>query len=367
MIEIYSFDNFHLYVLEKDIDKLTIKDRVYMFDNEGYKYFFNKSNISNIKKRKTIPARFFNLNPYAEYNIKLYLEKVSDGNVILEDFNNAKNAHSKLMLYNKSQDLHYDRSWNEISNGNYYYKKLDQDYVSSRRLDSKIVEEHLESHNLIMVGEYKNNITPIEFICRKHQDKGIQKMNWSTMHRSPCPCRYCKGFSTIAKTDEELRDEIKNKKNPNIEVIGRYKNMKTKIECKCRKCGRTIYLRPDHIKRGIGCGYCTKSIGENRVETFLKEHHIKYEREYRFEDCIRVKKSMPFDFYLSEINTVIEYDGVQHFQIIGRFGEESFRELKLNDKFKSNYCKEHNINLIRISYKEKDMVDKILSAKLLSL
>lgn len=335
-----------------------------MFDNDGYRYFFNKSNIRNIKKRNTIPARFFLGNPYTEHNIKLYIEKISNGDIALIDFNNANDAHSKLLLYNKHQNIYYSKSWNEIYNGRYYLKKSEKDYSNPNKLDDNTVKEYLNDRGLIMVGEYKNNVTPIEFICKKHKDMGTQKMNWSTMHKSTCPCRYCKDFSTTTKTDEEFRNEIINLKNSNIDVIGIYKNMKSKIECKCNKCGRTIYLRPDHIKRGIGCGYCTKSIGEDRIEVFLKEHNISYEREYKFKDCVRVKKSMPFDFYLPKINTVIEYDGVQHFQVIGRFGEESFKELKLNDEFKTNYCKEHGVNLIRISYKEKDRINKILSEKL---
>ena len=364
MIEICSFDNFTLYALEEDINNITVNNKIYMFDNDGYKYFFNKSNINNIKKRHTIPARFFLGNPYTEYNIGLYLRKVSDRNVVLESFNNAQNAHSKLLLYDKLKDKHYKKSWNEIYKDRNKKSKPKKKRISSRKLSQKEVEDYLKSRGLMMVGEYKNNITPIEFICEKHKDMGIQKMNWSTMHKSSCPCKYCKDFSAITKTNEEFRNEIKNLKNSNIEIVGTYKNMKTKIECKCKKCGRTIFLRPDHIKRGIGCGYCTKSIGEDRVEMFLKEHNIKYEREYRFKDCIRVEKSMPFDFYLPEMNIAIEYDGIQHFQIIGRFGENNFNELKLNDEFKNNYCKEHSINLIRISYKEKDDIFNILSEKL---
>lgn len=369
MVEVYSFNDFSIYTTESNYSLYKEDVRVEMVDNEGYKYFFRKYNIGNIRKRKTIPARFFDLNPYTEDNIRLHLQRVSKGNVTLEDFKDAKNAHDPLLLYNKAQELHYTKSWNEISNGNYYLKTRNDDYIPSRRLSKQIVKNYLDSYGLIMVGEYKNNITPIEFICKKHKDKGVQRMNWATMQRSPCPCRYCKkGNWSPAKTDEEFKKEVECTKSSKIEIVGTYCGVKNKIECRCKKCGRTIYLRPDHIRRGIGCGQCTKSIGEDRVEQFLKNHNIEYEREYRFKDCVRVQRPLPFDFYIPSMNILIEFDGVQHFQRIGRFGDEdNFAELKLNDEFKNNYCREHGITLIRISYKDIDRVDELLSAKLSDL
>lgn len=369
MVEVYSFNNFSIYTTEDNYPLYKEDVRVEMVDNEGYKYFFRKYNIKNIKRRKTIPAKFFNLNPYTEYNIRLYLQRVSNNNVVLEDFREAKNAHDPLLLYNKVQGSHYVKSWNSISNGNYYLKTLDDNYVPSRRLDERVVRDYLNSHDLIMVGKYKNNKNPIEFICKKHQNEGIQRMSWAIIRKSPNPCKHCKkeDWSPV-KTDREFRKEVEFTKNPKIEIIGEYRGTTQKIECRCKKCGRTIYLRPDHIRRGIGCGQCTKSIGEDRVEQFLKNHNIKYKREYRFKDCVRVQRPLPFDFYIPTLNTLIEFDGVQHFQRIGRFGDkDNFTELKLNDEFKNNYCRDHGITLIRISYKDIDRIDEVLSTKLSDL
>lgn len=61
---------------------------------------------------------------------------------------------------------------------------------------------------------------------------------------------------------------------------------------------------------------------------------------------------MRFDFYLPQYNTLIEYDGKQHFEPIEFFGgEEKFNKLQENDKIKNEYCKNNKIPLIRISYK----------------
>ena len=364
MVELYSREGFSLCVSDSDYYNYECNERVEVTDNFGYKYWMEKFSVSNVRKRKTIPARFFDSNPYTEHNIRVYLEEISGGNVVLKDFNNAKNAHSKLILYNKKQDLTYEKSWNDIKNGNYYNKKQDAGYEPPTKRNQDEVKEVLDSRGLIMVGEYVNNVTPIKFICKKHKDKGIQEMSWVTMKKSPNPCKYCKlENNTQRLTNEEYMKSIENLKNPNIEIIGKYESAHEKIECKCKKCGRTVFLRADHIRRGIGCGQCTKSIGEDRIEQFLIKHNIWYEREYRFKDCVRVERPLPFDFYLPDLDVVIEFDGVQHFQVVERFGEKSHNELKLNDEYKNKYCKEHNIKIIRISYKNIDKVDEILSKK----
>lgn len=378
MIEVYSFNNFILYASEDDFKNFTTKNKIDMVDNEGYRYFLNKGNVSCIKRRQTIPARFFDLNPYTEDNIMLYLKKKTNGEIYVLDFCNAKNAHDGILLYDSNIDISYKKSWNEIKSEMYILKKKYPDYMSViggrkvapslTRLSQDFIRDKFKEKNLIMVGDYINNITPVEFICEKHKDIGIQRMSWTTMKKSKYPCKCCRKEHIVLKSDNEFQEEIKDTKNPNIEVIGKYIKSGIKIECKCNKCGRTIFLRLDHIRRGIGCGYCTKSIGEDRVETFLKNHNLKYEREYRFTDCVRVQRPMPFDFYVPDKNTVIEFDGVQHFQAIGKFGgQESFTQTILNDDFKTEYCKNKGINLIRINYKELDKINEILSEKLINL
>jgi len=62
---------------------------------------------------------------------------------------------------------------------------------------------------------------------------------------------------------------------------------------------------------------------------------------------------LPFDFYLSDLNICIEYDGIQHFKPIDYFGgDTAFILLQTNDQIKNEYCIENNIKLIRIRYDE---------------
>jgi hypothetical protein len=72
---------------------------------------------------------------------------------------------------------------------------------------------------------------------------------------------------------------------------------------------------------------------------------------------------LPFDFYLPKYNICIEYDGEQHFEPLEFFGGiKAFDELKKRDEIKTKFCRDNNIKLIRISYRDsiKKYLEKIL-------
>ena len=97
---------------------------------------------------------------------------------------------------------------------------------------------------------------------------------------------------------------------------------------------------------------------------YLDSRNIKYESQYKFNDC-KSKTKLPFDFYIPSKNIVIEYDGRQHFEPIDYFGGfNSFVEGKIRDTIKTIYCKENNIKLIRIAYWDFDNIEEILEKEL---
>ena len=89
-------------------------------------------------------------------------------------------------------------------------------------------------------------------------------------------------------------------------------------------------------------------------------NNIKFISEKKFESCKRVKE-LPFDFYLPEFNTCIEYDGELHYKSSLIFGgEETLKRIKINDRIKTKWCRQNSINLIRISYKNKNKIFEVL-------
>jgi len=75
-----------------------------------------------------------------------------------------------------------------------------------------------------------------------------------------------------------------------------------------------------------------------------------------------------FDNY-NNLSLLIEYDGEQHDQEM-RYSkdEEKNKEklirIQLYDKLKNEYCIIHNIDLLRINYREKDRLIEIIDSRL---
>lgn len=136
-----------------------------------------------------------------------------------------------------------------------------------------------------------------------------------------------------------------------------------KIIITCHKHGDFKQLPQSHL-RGNGCPRCSESKGEKQIHLFLESNNIEYFRQHKFKDCKNVFE-LAFDFYIPSVNTIIEYDGKQHYEPIKHFGgKKTFKALKYNDSIKNEYCKDNYINLIRIKYTDFDIINDILNNNL---
>lgn len=341
--------------------------KIKLRDSDGYRYYLSRQNLGTVGKRGQRPARFFDLNPYTEYNIARYLKMASRGDVVIEHFD-AKNAHDPIELYCKSQDAHYTKSWNELQQGAIKKVTLDKFYanphVKITILDVRCEWKRKFGVNVIE-SKYLNNHTPIRFICPKHEQYGEQSTVYAGSDSAKHLCIYCAQEATrefhINRGRTNFYSKLEAQKNPDVIVIGEYTGRGEKIACICKKCGIEFSLRPDHILRGIGCGKCTLSIGERKIEESLNVSGIRFIPQHVFDDCKLSWKPMPFDFFLPDLNTVVEFDGEQHFRAVDHFGgQEEFERLQKRDRFKTDYCKRNNINLIRIPYTEINNIEQYI-------
>lgn len=134
-------------------------------------------------------------------------------------------------------------------------------------------------------------------------------------------------------------------------------------KCLC-DCGNVVYASyTDLVRcRKTSCGCSNYSNMENFIANVLSEHQINYIPQARFSDCKNIYP-LPFDFYLYDYNTIIEYDGEQHFRPVDFFGGDvGFAKIIFNDNIKNNYCEEHKINLIRLPYNlsQQEIKNKIM-------
>ena len=119
--------------------------------------------------------------------------------------------------------------------------------------------------------------------------------------------------------------------------------------CQC-DCGNQIEISSHSLVTGNtqSCG-CLKSKGETLISLFLTNNHISFEREYNFSD-LKDQIALRFDFAIKKDDKLklIEFDGIQHFK--PTFGIENFQDNQKHDEMKNQYCKKHNIPLLRLNY-----------------
>ena len=143
--------------------------------------------------------------------------------------------------------------------------------------------------------------------------------------------------------------------------------------CNC-DCGRkNILIKGKNLISGNtkSCGCMSMSSTEKQITQILNNHNIKYIKEYSFSDCCSpiTGRLLKFDFAIFNNNQsllyLLEYDGEQH-TYGTRYEKNVLKRQTINsryqqnDKEKDKYCKQNNLKLYRISYKQKDALEDII-------
>ncbi len=128
--------------------------------------------------------------------------------------------------------------------------------MNRRKITYDLVKREFDARGYELFStEYVNNSTKLQYICPKHRDKGILEMTFANFTNGK-GCPYC--ANRVRKTQEEYEAELVEKK-PNIKVIGKYVNLKTKIEHECLICGYRWDVLPDNmLHMPNGCPKCGK-------------------------------------------------------------------------------------------------------------
>lgn len=98
------------------------------------------------------------------------------------------------------------------------------------------------------------------------------------------------------------------------------------------------------------------SRGEMKIHEILERADLHFEEEYIFPDLVsNTGRPLRFDFCIfdddGEIDFLIEFQGVQHFEAKSKFGGiQGLRKQQYNDMLKRIYCKKHGYTLLLIPY-----------------
>lgn len=200
------------------------------------------------------------------------------------------------------------------------------------------------------------------YSCPIHGNQQMKIGNFLAGKRCP-ECARDKLSEKFRKSPEQVEVEV-------IELGGRiynpneYVNQYEKnLRIACPICGQTfttsLMLFTQH--GGQLCQECSnnESYGARKVRKYLEDHNIEYDPEHWFPDC-RDMRPLPFDFYLVDKNTIIEFDGAQHYAK----DKPEYQKIHAHDEIKNKYCNDNGIKLIRIPYWRINKIEEILDNEL---
>jgi hypothetical protein len=226
--------------------------------------------------------------------------------------------------------------------------------------------------------KYTHNKNKVSITCKKH---GIFQQ-LARNHILGSGCKECMKDSLsdkFALSKEEFinkSNKLHNNKYDYSKV--KYKNYNSIICIICPEHEEFWQEASNHLC-GNGCPACNESKGEVKIRLFLNKYKFNYTVQEWFKNSnIQCKNpqtntKMPFDFYLPDCNTCIEYDGEQHYKPHS-FGadksietkEKNLKIMQYRDSIKTLYCLENKIKLIRIPYVMFNNIDIILMKELLN-
>lgn len=138
-------------------------------------------------------------------------------------------------------------------------------------------------------------------------------------------------------------------------------NMSTCWKCIC-DCGRETIVHANALTTNghtRSCGCMKSSFREEQISKVLDSLHIKYVREYTFEELLSpVGNKLRFDFALfddcNNLLALIEHQGEQHYSPANNdFGK---MQREISDQLKRDFCSSHDILLFEIRFDDDIML-----------
>lgn len=329
-----------------------IHNNLTLIDKDGYKYFTNLLTLRTGSTRK-----FVNSNPYTIDNIQLFL-KINDINIELVSTEYVDSM--KPLKWKCFCGSVFTATWNEIIKRKRRYcvdcSKRNQGMNRWTKLEE--AQKFLSENGYILIGEYRG---ATKQICIQ-DEQGYKYVTTLSHLKYSNALRYSKSNPF---TVDNMKNFIKlNKINAKVISDKQYdSDDKFEFECECGKHFSTTWQRFSNLGKRR-CDKCTKVMSnlEYKVKTYLEENDFEFIYQYGFDD-LRYKHKLKFDFAIfnnGKLLYLIEVQGRQHYRVIN-FGnkdkyyvdvdsEEEYKQVKIRDNLKREYCKNNNIPLLELHY-----------------
>lgn len=201
---------------------------------------------------------------------------------------------------------------------------------------------------------YKNDNSAIWLCkCNCGSNKKIYARGTDLIHNHIVSCGCYNKEMSFLKNSIDMTNKIFGDLIP-IKATTKRRSGSVIWECRC-SCGKITFVTQNDLHSGRieSCGHSQFSKGEEKIARILTEANIPFETQKTFDNARYPDSNrlMKFDFYLPNQQLLIEYDGAQHYEIINSWGgEEGLRYRQQRDAYKTNWCQENNVKLLRIPY-----------------
>ena len=355
------------------------KQELIFSDVDGYKYNETYRRFyTNIWNGDT-PPRFSKLNKFALDNIILFLS-LFYSTMHLKEFQRFKNTKEKMIFYDNDGYYYsssFDKLRQNVKRGN-SLRKFDKNNIFTLQNISKWIKLKNKNYLLVDGQTYEGDRSILKFKCLVcKDDEDYFYCSWNRIQNG-AGCKICSGnqvgkYNSLEYKFPDISKEFDIEKNfpitPNQITTGITK----KFWWICEKCKLSYFSSPNsRCGNQTGCPRCRESKGEIFIRKTLEQYKfnneiINFNHQYVLNDCKDILV-LPFDFAVwgKYDLFLIEYQGSQHTKSFKFFGgNDKFEIQQRHDQIKRDYCKNNNIKLIEIDYKDLKNIPDILSKELL--
>ena len=178
--------------------------------------------------------------------------------------------------------------------------------------------------------------------------------------------RYYQGTTDKEKIHLLVRHLEENIQTPIYVPMQKIDDTSKRFKCVCPLHGEFVTSLAK-IRNGNCCPECDgsgESVGERNIRLYLQSKNIKFKQEFRIEDKKYFDTYARVDFYLPDLNTMIEFQGEQHYGIANKaitHGSRKWQSQKKRDNHLRRYAADHHVRLIEVPYTFRSNVETFLA------
>ena len=309
-------------------------------------------------------------------DIKDKINNLYSNNISIIDESYINTKHRALFMCNK-HNIEFSAFLTNVLQGNCVGCEMcKKDTKRKINLDKIIPKIHNKPLKIIGHHMIKSHVY-IDFQCLKCNNSFSQRKDSIVYKDNNIDCPYCGekenrqfkngSWEFIKKTTEFYKQEVFDLVKDEYSVVEEYKGALTPIDMKHNVCGNIWKIKPNNfLSSNRRCPYCIAPKGEKRIEKYLEENKVLFEPQKKYDDLFGVKNgSLSYDFYIPQLNLLVEYQGEQHCRPIDYFGGQEYFEIQQeHDRRKREYAKQNNIELLEIWYYDFENIEQILENRL---